>query len=262
MLGVHVHVARIPAAPPAPAWCCSARPVLVGERRVLRQLDLDPPAHLAVGVAVGLCHHTADAELGRPFAGEDRPGRNPRVVVPGRVRGRAIYSVSVENPWGETVTSGWLDPPHPRNCLRPQVRAVGRACHRPRSTCGGEGPIGPGPSILDAHGRGLRHLEGHHDEAPLEIGRELAGDHLARIDRCPGAGRRPERGRSRGRADRMPPGRRMGARAPWRRSRTRSVPSAFPAPGPPKSPDPTPPGSPRNGATGCNCFDVRELKWT
>src|SRR5581483_6349420 len=62
------------------------------------------------------------------------PGRKPRVVRPGTWPfGRARYSASLEKPCGVIVTSGWLDPPQPRNSAVPHVRPAGGGCQRPRS---------------------------------------------------------------------------------------------------------------------------------
>ena len=46
----------------------------------------------------------------------------PRVVLPGTfTRGLAVYWASVEKPSFESVTSGWLEPPQPRNSAAPDA---------------------------------------------------------------------------------------------------------------------------------------------
>ena len=66
------------------------------------------------------------------------PGRKPRVVWPWRWSLEfARYCASVEKPLGDTVTSGWLEPPQPRNSGSAHgAPGAGRASHSPRSsTC-------------------------------------------------------------------------------------------------------------------------------
>src|SRR3954470_7170901 len=64
-----------------------------------------------------------------------RPGRNPRGVGPGAYApGFGTYAASLENPCGETATSPWLEPPHPRNCRVPHGRPPAGGCQSPRSS--------------------------------------------------------------------------------------------------------------------------------
>ena len=91
VLGVHVHVARIPTrpAPRGPAVVAGRAVGLVGEGGVVGEIDLHPPGDLAVGVALRRTDHRRHAQLDRPPAPPDGSRQEGARGLPGRVDARA-----------------------------------------------------------------------------------------------------------------------------------------------------------------------------
>ena len=191
---MHVEVARVPArlAPHGAAVVAGGLVGLVGERRVVGEVDLHAPADLAVGVAVGLRDHRGHAQLGRPAARADRSREEPAGGLAGRLHARLGDVVGLARealgrqghvrmaraaPAAELARSPDAVAPMER-LVQPEVERVPAAAR-----------LGLVPAVLHAHGgRAPRYVEGHHHVALVELGAELAGDHLVRRDRATRAG--------------------------------------------------------------------------
>ena len=196
---MHVEVARVPARlAPDRARVVARRLVgLVGERRVVGELDLHAPAHLAVGVALGLRDDRGDAQLGRPAAGADRPRQEGAGRLAGRLDARLGDVVGLaREPLGRERHVGVARPApaaelaRPPDAVAPFERLVEAEVERVAAAAG----LGPVPAVLHADRRGAAgHVEGHHHVALAQVGAELARDHLVRGDRAAAAGGRERR---------------------------------------------------------------------
>ena len=202
VLGMHVQVSRIPTGATHgrlavvsfwPVGLCREVASLEGRFRRARRRRR--------GVA---CRTLGDAATPSSAAHRrelDRPREERARRLAGRpMRGFATYSASLENPSSEMVTSGWLEPPHPRNCSVPKTSPDARLpepeVERWRS-CRSRAC----PSNTSRAPRGAaRHDERHHHVALAQVGAELARDHLVRGDRA-AAARGGERRRLRRRGE-------------------------------------------------------------
>ena len=198
VLGVHVHVAGVPARAPHRR----ARPVArgpvgpVGERGIAAELHLDAPCHRAVGVASRPADHRRKAQLGRPLSGGDAAGRKaprglaghmaPRTSQVLRLGGEALarhrhVRVARPAPAAQLLCVEQLAAPAP--CfIQAQVERVAHPADRRLRLI---------EAVLHAHGgRALGHPEGHEHVAALQLRGERPGDHARGRDRIAGAGGR------------------------------------------------------------------------
>ena len=194
VLGVHVHVAGVPARlVPGGGLVVGGRLVrLVVERGILGELDLHAPLDLAVGVALALRDHRAHAQLGRPLAGLDPARDEAARGLAGHLHARAGGVLGLG---GEALRRqrhvGMARPaPAAELGLAPQLRgALPRPVQAEVERVAHRAALGPVPAVLDANGGGpARHVEGQQDVVLVDVRAELAGDDPVRRDRASAAG--------------------------------------------------------------------------
>ena len=187
-----VEVARVP------AGVLAGRCLVVGRRRiwvclpqrVAREVDLDPPCDLAVGVALELRRDRRDAQLDRPLACRDRAGTEAacRVSLPVEPRVREVLRLAREPIARHRHVRVARSSPAAELGLRPRGSQRGTRFPQPEVEhvpyARVRGRLGLVVAVAHAHGRRAgRHDEREHHIGALERGVELAGDHAMWLQR-------------------------------------------------------------------------------
>ena len=185
---------------------------LVRKRRIVGELDLDAPADLAVRVAERLRDDRRKPQLDCPLARLDRArdeaARRLARLVGARVRD--VGSLALEALVGDDHVGMAGSAPAAELVLAVKLaRVVARLVEPEIERVPRERPDRRVPAVLHADGGGAGgHVERQEYEAALLLRGELAGEHLARVDRGATTGGRAQHCRGRLHGDRVCPGRR------------------------------------------------------